>query len=388
MPSRRDAVFALAVVAGLLVSPMSQRPAHALGDAPAIVAAISALQSAMNKIVSSVGDKLMSSITSLGGLLEGNLTSGFTQLTNYLKAQVSGQEQIADANNTINAQLQRDLRNAALRDEHATNSQDCANLTSGQAAVVAVHQARDVEVALDTAKDARNQARKNTPSWAGGAQAVQAANRLHMSRYCSDAEAEAGMCTQPDVKYVGADQSAASLVGVGAYASQQDVNAASDYGTNLIEPVARPAIRGSVLNSVAGQALLGQDRQYRASMSLAHDVVNDVLSWHTANVPLSPAQIAEASAEGLHLGSVGSQFQALDLEVNRHFGGLQWQASLQAMPEKSVMVQIAVLLAQQQFLTWKQLALQQKQALMQAAQLAHTADATYRAPSMMPAPNQ
>ncbi|MFT9366899.1 MAG: hypothetical protein ABF572_15330 [Gluconobacter sp.] len=369
--------------AGMMLAP---RPAYALFgiDEGPIIAAITALQSAMNSVVNTTKTVLNDSL----GLINGSLGNGFTQLSNYMKAQVGAQEQIADANNLVQARLARDVRNAQIRDDHAVNRQDCLNLEGGQSAVVAAHNAMAVATALDGAKDNRTHAARDTPSWAGGGQAAQANNTHHFSQYCDDAEAEAGICSLAATGVKAADQNASSLLTPPVYADQTAIDRANDYETTLIQPVAPAALRGSALNTTEGQQGLPQRRGYNAAISLAHKIGDDVLSWHTGTVTLSAAQKAEAQREGITQTDTGSQWEATELEVNRKYAGTDWQGDLQAMPgEKSVLIQIALLDAQRNWLLWQQLKLDQTRALAEATRLSIAAEQRRPRTSPMPVPS-
>jgi hypothetical protein len=108
-------------------------------------------------------------------------------------------------------------------------------------------------VALDIAKGARTRAEKGTPSWAGGGQGAQANNNAHFSKYCDDAEADAGLCTLPDATMKGADQAATSMFTPPAYHGKDAMDRANAYALTLIEPVAPAAQRGSAITSTVGQ---------------------------------------------------------------------------------------------------------------------------------------
>jgi len=379
--SARTAVFVLAAfVVGTIAAP---KPAYAMFDSAAIVAAIATLQSAMNSVISTAQKVLNGSL----GLINTNLGSGFAQLSNYMKAQVGAQEQIADANNMVQARLARDVRNAQVMDNHAVNRQDCLNLEGGQATVIAAHNATEVAAALETAKDSRGQAARGTPSWVGAGQAAQAINDHHFSRYCMDAEAEAGLCTLATDGQSGADQEAGSLLTPPVYQDEAAIDRANDYEVSLIQPVAPAALRGNALTSTAGLSSLPGRRGYNAAVSLAHSIGDDAEAWHAGSVTLTDAQKAEASREGLTSTSTGSLYEATELEVNRKYSGTDWQADLQAMPgEKSVLIQIAMLDAQRNWLLWQQYKLDQKRALADAAQLSIAAEARLRPISPMPVP--
>lgn len=365
--------------AGSLASP---KPAQAFGlDTGAIVGAIVAMKNLLNGAIG----EAQKAINGTLGTINGSLGGGFTQLSNYMKAQVGAQEQIADANNLVQARLARDVRNAAVRDNHSVNRQDCLNLESGQAAVVAARNATVVAAALDAGKDQRGQGAKGTPSWAGAAQAGEANNEYHKSTYCDDAEAEAGLCTLVSKDLRDADQRVDSLLLPPVYADQDAIKHANDYAMSLIQPVAPPALRGKALSSVAGQDTLPQRRRYNAAISLATRIVDGVLSWHAGTVTLTDAQKSEASREGISSTATGSQWEATELEVNRKYAGTDWQADLQGMPgEKAVLVQIALLDAQRNWLLWQQLKLDQERALSEAARLAYVADV--HRPGLSPVP--
>lgn len=366
-----------------LASVAAPTPAYALFDAAAIVGAISTLQSVMNSVITTSQKVLNGTL----GIINGSLGDGFTQLSNYMKAQVGAQEQIADANNMVQAELARDVRAAQQRDNHATNRQDCLNLEGGQAAVVAARNGAAVATALDSGKDKRTQAGKGTPSWEGAGQAAQANNNRHFTLYCSDAESDAGVCSLASNEQQNADQDATSLLTPPAYQDQASIDRANDYVTTLIQPVAPAALRGSALTSVDGQSALPGRRSYNAAISLAHHVGDDIIGWHANTVTLSSAQKAEAEREGYTNTSVGSESEATELEINRKYSGTDWQADLQAMPsDKAVLIQIALLDAQRNWIAWQQFKLDQTRALMEANRLATSAEQRLRAVSPLPVP--
>ncbi|MFT8723131.1 MAG: hypothetical protein ABF979_13135 [Gluconobacter sp.] len=379
--------YAAAFVFGLFLwTAVAPQPAYAMFgvDTAAIVGAITALQGAMNSVIAEMQGVLDAALVEINF----SALSGFSQITNYLKAQVGANEQIADANNMVNARLQRDVINAHIMDEHAVNRQDCLNLEGGQATIVAARKAEDVQLALDVAKDARTRAARNTPSWTGAGQASQANNSLHFSKYCDDAEAEAGLCSLADTDLKGADQDASSLLTPPVYTDQKAIDRANDYETTLIQPVVPAAMRGNAITTPEGQQAMPGRRSYNAAISLAHDIGNDVLSWRAGTVTLTAAQKAEAQREGISQTDTGSLWEATELEVNRRYSGTDWQADLQAMPsEKSVLIQIALLDSQRNWLLWQQLKLQQKTALVSAKRLALEADASLKRFTPLPVPN-
>jgi hypothetical protein len=130
------------------------------------------MQGAITSVISKMQDSLVNKFTDIGNLLDDKLTNGFTQLTNYSKATVGAQQQIANANNTVMATFQKDVRNAELRDEHTLSPQACAALNLGQAITVGAGQAWKVRQALGTVTDPRGEAGPGTPAYAGQGQAA------------------------------------------------------------------------------------------------------------------------------------------------------------------------------------------------------------------------
>lgn len=366
---------------------MRPGPARAFGfEIGPILAAISAAQSALSTATNTAKTVLNDT---LGGI-DGDLGKGFNQLTNYLKGQVGAQQQIADANNMVQAELAKEVRHAEIQDLHAVNRQDCLNLEGGQAQVVAARQSNDVALALDVAKGARTRAGKGTPSWAGGGQGAQANNNAHFAKYCDDAEADAGLCTLASPTMKGADQAATSMFTAPVYSDQEAIDRANAYAVTLIEPVAPAAQRGSAITSTQGQQLMPFRRSYNAAMHLAHMIVDHVLSQRTQTVTLTSAQKAEAQREGITVTDKGSSWEETELEVNRKYSGTDWQADLQAMSsDKSVLIQIALLDAQRNYLLWNSYKLQEMTAAAEAKRLALEAESTLsrHSASSLPVPN-
>jgi len=90
--------------------------------------------------------------------------------------------------------------------------------------------------------------------------------------------------------------------------------------------------------------------------------------------------------EGLTPTDQTSWLGALELEVNRRAGGTAWHASLQAMPQKSVLVEIATELAMSNYINVARLKLEQQHALVSSALLATAAQAELKQVSSMPTP--
>ncbi|MBV8202792.1 MAG: hypothetical protein JOZ15_19420, partial [Acidobacteria bacterium] len=187
------------------------------------------------------------------GSVEDLLAEGFTQNGNYATAQISAMQSITDASNTVNALFHRDMRNAQLRDEHATSPVHCTALDGGVSTQSAAVQAFNVGATIAAIHDQRAEAGPSMPSYYGAGQGVASINQEHVSYYCNQTEAAAGLCPSGLSSIPDGDQQFSTFFGSGTYASQAAVNAAKDYAINLIEPVAPPPLRGDQLTALQGQ---------------------------------------------------------------------------------------------------------------------------------------
>jgi len=352
----------------------------------AITTAVTNVEKAVTNIGTTIGNK----ITNLGTDLSSVLSNGFTQQANYAKAQVGAQQQIADASNTVNATFQKALRSAQIRDEQTLSPQACAALNSGQSVVVAAGQSWRVSQTLSLITDRRGQALPGTPAYIGEGQSAAAITQLHLSRYCNETEAQAGLCTLNAARQ-NLDQTASSLLGYSAYnpdPAASGVNAANDYATTVIQPIVPAAARADALNSVAGQNAEARRRGYNAKMSLARLVASDVIASRTNSVNLTDDQKAEIAAEGITPTDQSSWLGAMQLEVNRRYSGVAWAAGLQAAPSsKAVEIEIATELAMSNYLAMANYKLNQQIAMVNAALLATAAQAELKPAASMPSPN-
>lgn len=376
------------VVGGILFNAPDARAVFGVGDIvsdPGSYLNMATMQAAITTVISKLQDSLISKFTDIGGLLSDKLTSGFTQQSNYTKAAVGAQQQIADANNTVMATFQKDLRNAELRDEHTLSPQACAALNIGQAITVSAGQAWRVQQALGAVTDPRGEAGPGTPAYAGQGQAAAAITQLHLSRYCSRPESTAGLCTVDQTRE-NLDQRSSSLIGVPNYDGQNGVDAANDYATNLIQPVPPAASRGDALTSVAGQDAQARRRGYNAMVSLSRGVVNDIIASRTNSVTLTADQKQQQTNMGLTATDQSSWYGALELEVYRRAGGVEWAAALQAMTPKSVEIEIATELAMSNYIALATFKVAQENAAMNAALLSSAAMRELRPIGSMPSP--
>lgn len=372
---------AIGLFTGLTVLAPQKSSAGFYGDIMILVSAMNAVGSKVAAMQSALQGKLQSVQTALNS----QLAAGFTQTSNYMKAQVGAQEQIANANNDINLVALRQFRDAHIRDQHVVTPQACDSLTNGQSAVAGQIQTAAITGAIESVTDARSEAGPGTPSYAGIGQGTAAINIVHNEYFCSANDAAAGLCTAsqtPD-----ADQHAASLLGASTYAGTSAVDTANDYATMLIQPVAPAAIRGSQLASLSGQSAVVWRRHYNAEMSLARRVTTDVLASHTPSIQLTDVQKQELVSEGKTPVSTASWYEALSLDVNRRESNVSWHAALEEEPKKSVLVEIADELAQSNYIGLANFKLGQNVEMLDAALLADQAQTQLPPPASVPIPN-
>ena len=383
------AVLGGIVVGAALFSSQGAKAVLGVGDTvtdPGLYGVMAAMQDAVVKVISDMQTALVNKFTNIGTLLDDKLTAGFTQTANYAKAQIGAQQQITDASNTANAQVRRAFRNAEIRDEHTANPQFCNAADNSQTPIVASIAAENVAGSIQVVADRRGEAVPGSPAYYGQAQAVQAINKLHYARYCSETEAQAGLCTQGAL--ANADQHGANLFGAGTYVGQDGVNTANDFKTNLLQPIVPAALRADQLTSLSGQDALPRRRSYNARMSLAGSVVSYVIAVQSPSVPLTAQQQQQQQrAEGLPPQATGSWLTATSLEVNRRMSDAGWHASLQAMPPASVQREIAVQLALSNYLAMQNYRVGLYQVSLSAARVAQAEEASFHEAVQMPSPN-
>jgi len=350
-----------------------------------VAGVIQTMQRALDGAITGIGTKITGAVTQMETSVNQMLRDGFTQSANYAKAQVGAQQQIADASNIANTQVKRAFRNAEIRDEHTANPQFCNAADNSQSPIVASIAAENVAGGIQNVADRRSEAVPGTPAYFGQAQAVQAINKLHYSRYCSETEAQAGLCTQG--ANTNADQHAANLFGSGTYGGQDGVNTANDFKTNLLQPIVPAALRADQMTSVSGQDALPRRRSYNARMSLAGSVISYAIAVQSPSVPLTAQQQQQQRAEGLPVDTNGSWLTAVSLEVNRRMSDAGWHASLQAMPPASVQREIAVQLALSNYLAMQNYRVGLYQASLSATRVAQAEEANLHEAVQMPSPN-
>ena len=346
----------------------------------AVTNAVTKVENKVADIGNLISDKILNLDTDLSDLL----TRGFTQQSNYQKAAVGAQMQIADASNAAMARVNRDTRNAQVVSEHTVSPQQCLAASNGQGNVAASVAAVQVAQTIGSITDNRGEAIAGQPAFYGQAQAVQAINSLHMSRYCSQTEDDAGLCAKTAL--ANADQHGWNLFGSGNYRDQDGVNAANDFATNLLQPIVPAALRADQLASVTGQDAFARRRSYNARMSLGRNLLNYVIGIQAPVVPLTALQKQQLANEGLPTANQGSWLQALTLEVDRRFSDLGWAVALQAMPPATVQREIATELALSNYLALQNYRVGLWQAALTATQVAQTEEVNFRTAVPMPTP--
>lgn len=304
---------------------------------------------------------------------------GFTQVSNYLKGQVSALQQTTDASNVANFAVQKELRGVVVRDEHVATPSACEALDNGQAIAVAAGQSWIVSNSISRVSDPRGEAAPNMPAYVGQANAQAANTAIHLGRYCGEGEAQDGMCTlgsRPNW-----DQRASTMLGALAYGdTPEDLTAANDYVTNLIQPVPPRALRTDEVRSLAGQDKQAWRRRYNAMISLARTAMNDIVAARTNTVTLTPAQREQQRAQGMTQTAKGSWMLAAELEVNRYVSGRAWARDLQRMPPAARQIEQIKLDAFRAYIDWQQFKASQTQTALLSAILADRAEAPFGRP--------
>ena len=155
---------ALVIAGGILFNAV---PAYA--DLPTIDVITHFLITTMQNAVTNAVTKVESAVTNIGNLISNKILNldtdltdvisrGFTQQTNYQKAAVGAQMQIADGSNAAMAQVNRDTRNAQIVSEHTLSPQQCLTLDAGQTGVSASVAAVAVARSIGSITDNRGEA--------------------------------------------------------------------------------------------------------------------------------------------------------------------------------------------------------------------------------------
>jgi hypothetical protein len=334
------------------------------------------ISSALNSLLGKSGPLATLMGNNAYGTVQQLLQEGFTQDANYSKASIGAMENITDASNEAMAQYDLQLRDAQIRDEQTASPTACTDLDNGVSTQAAAIQGDAVGFTLGQIEDVRDESGPNTPSYYGQAQGVASESAEHLNYYCDQNDVAAGLCANSSTATADADQRFSSLFGSGTYANQTAVTTAKDYAINLIEPVAPAALRGDQLNSIAGQDAAVQRRSYNARMSLAQNVIDNIIGMQSPSVPLTSQQQAFLTEIGLPQEATGSWLQVLQINAESRASDINWNAQLQSMPPAAVEREVAL-----------ELALNLQNAALNATNLAQTAQHDFQPAVPMPTPN-
>jgi hypothetical protein len=345
------------------------------------------ISSALNSLLGKSGPLATLMGDNAYGTVQQLLQEGFTQQANYSKASIGAMENITDASNEAMAQYDLQLRDAQIRDEQTASPTACTDLDNGVSTQAAAIQGDAVGFTLGQIEDVRDESGPNTPSYYGQAQGVASEGAEHLNYYCDPNDVAAGLCANSTTATADADQRFSSLFGSGTYANQTAVTTAKDYAINLIEPVAPAALRGDQLNSIAGQDAAVQRRSYNARMSLAQNVIDNIIGMQSPSVPLTSQQQAFLTEIGLPQETTGSWLQVLQINAESRASDINWNAQLQSMPPAAVEREVALELALNNYLQFQIFKIDLQNAALNATNLAQTAQHDFQPAVPMPTPN-
>ena len=351
-----------------------------LAQETGILNVLQAVESIETGISSAIGTTTYGSTNTL-------LQEGFTQEANYSKASIGAIQNITDASNEAMAQYDLQLRDAQIRDEQTASPSACTDLDDGVSTQAAAIQGDAVGYTLGDIEDVRDESGPNTPSYYGQAQGVASESAEHLNYYCDQNDVDAGLCASTNVATADADQRFSSLFGSGTYANQTAVTTAKDYAINLIEPVAPAALRGDQLNSIVGQDAAIQRRSYNAKMSLAQNVIDNIIGMQSPSVPLTAQQQAFLTEIGIPQETTGSWLQVLQINAESRVSDINWNAELQSMPPAAVEREVALELALNNYLQFQIFKIDLQNAALAATNLAQNVQHDFQPAVQMPTPN-
>jgi len=351
-----------------------------LAQETGILNVLQAVESIETGISSAIGTTTYGSTNTL-------LQEGFTQEANYSKASIGAIQNITDASNEAMAQYDLQLRDAQIRDEQTASPSACTDLDNGVSTQAAAIQGDAVGYTLGDIEDVRDESGPNTPSYYGQAQGVASESAEHLDYYCDQNDVDAGLCASTNVASADADQRFSSLFGSGTYANQTGVTTAKDYAINLIEPVAPAALRGDQLNSIVGQDAAIQRRSYNAKISLAQNVIDNIIGMQSPSVPLTAQQKAFLTEIGIPQETTGSWLQVLQINAESRVSDINWNAELQSMPPAAVEREVALELALNNYLQFQIFKIDLQNAALAATNLAQNVQHDFQPAVQMPTPN-
>lgn len=335
-------------------------------------------------VLGTVQSAIVGVIETMNQAVVDNVRTAGNQIGNYLRGQMAAQGQIADASNQAIAQYHNQVRTAQATLDHAVSPQACASLDNAQASSASGTRREQIVGILAAVTDPRGEGAYGTPSYYGAAQGAVANQQLHLARYCSGVDVEAGLCGGVS-QMPNADQRSGSLLGHGTYPEQRHIDAAHDYLMSLIQATPPAPLRRDERAGLVGAQEEQKRKAYNAQISAAYAVGDWILASRAASVTLTAEQQAQMRAAGLVPTATASWHDAMDLEAMRRHGGLAWSAGLEQMGTAPVLLrEIARILAFGVYVDWQSYKLNERRALVEAADLARSANAGLLDPSRSP----
>jgi hypothetical protein len=141
------------------------------------------------------------------------------------------------------------------------------------------------------------------------------------------------------------------------------------------------------LNSITGQDAAILRRSYNARISLAQNVVDNIIGMQSPSVPLTAQQQAYLAEIGLPQETTGSWLQVLQINAESRESDINWNAQLQSMPPAAVEREVALELALNNYLQFQIFKIDLQNAALNATNLAQTAQHDYQPAIPMPTPN-
>ena len=151
--------------------------------------------------------------------------------------------------------------------------------------------------------------------------------------------------------------------------------------------MAPAALRGDQLNFIVGQDAAIQRRSYNAKMSLAQNVIDNIIGMQSPSVPLTAQQKAFLTEIGIPQETTGSWLQVLQINAESRVSDINWNAELQSMPPAAVEREVALELALNNYLQFQIFKIDLQNAALAATNLAQNVQHDFQPAVQMPTPN-
>lgn len=189
----------------------------------------------------------------------------------------------------------------------------------------------------------------------------------HLSHYCSQSEAQAGLCVASDHHATPPDLNASTLFGNKVLANRHEQDAASIYVRNLTNPLPVPLLppelmfknaRKHVLTKQGKENLLAKYRQ-QTLVSLAQESYLNIL--------------AERMPYESENSEVNSRLSVLSKEANRRFNDMDWYKQMNTASTEALLREVANMMALQLALDFRQSQREERMEALMAAQVSFMA---------------